>query len=204
MPVVGCSETTSSNSFGIVRDGQKQSYDRTTIRLNEMGPQLVLWGTNTLDPLPNAADDEDWDDLRVVFDKDGLAKLATDQDYPISGEASGLGEGHDLNPNANDVTFTGTGLHTAAIEQIFFARYWWGCYGGPWAQSIEGTLHLSMNTTTRLRGVIEVRVEGDVPCTENTHQFYDLTLMFDLVGLGHLFCCPGEPSWRRWCLADCL
>lgn len=92
-----------SSSFEVVRDGQKQRYDSTRIALNERDSQLVLWAWNTRDPIPDAADDEYSDGLRVVFDKDALDELASD----------------------------------------------------------------------------EVRVEGDVPCTDNLHQFYELTLVFE-------------------------
>lgn len=49
----------------------------------------------------------------------------------------------------------------------------------PGAQTFRGTLSLTTIAAGRLAGVSEVRVEGDVPCTDNLHEFYRLTLTFD-------------------------
>ena len=182
-----------TNSFEIARDEEELSYDWTRIALSEVAedePQQVLSATNTRDPLPDFADDEHWDNLRIEFDRDVLLiGLALDQDHPISGEGSWSTASGDT-VTWLDVTFVGTELHTPAIEHIFFAREWFGCgtVGGadPGAQTMGGTLRLAASTMTRLAGVIEVRVEGDVPCTDNDHQYFDLTLKFDLG--------PGE-SW---------
>ena len=177
-PLVGCSGSR-SNSFEIIRDQQKQSYDSTRITLKEEEFQLVLFAWNTRDPIPDAADDEYSDFLRIVFEKDALEQLATDQDEPISGEGSWTSISG-ISPS--EVTFTPTGMHTAAVEHMFFTRQRFGCIDedhGPGAQSFQGTLRLTLITVGRLAGVIKVRVEGDVPCTDNLHQFYELTLVFD-------------------------
>jgi hypothetical protein len=177
MPLVGCSETTGDDgSFDIVRDGQKQSYDGTTIRLRELGAQLVLSAWNTRDPIPDAADDESSDFLRVAFDKDATDELAIDWDYPISGESSWTHHDGSLPP----LTFVGSGMHTAAVDYVYFAHTrMWCPREGNGAQTFQGTLSLTTIAEGQLAGVIEVRVEGDVPCTDNLHQFYELTLVFD-------------------------
>ena len=177
-PLVGCGGGP-SNSFEIIRDQQKQSYDSTRITLKEEDSQLVLLAWNTRDPIPDAADDEYSDGLRVVFEKDALEELATDQDQPISGEGSWTSIS---GTRPSEVTFTPTGMHTAAVEHMFFTRQRFGCIDedhGPGAQTFQGTLRLNAITAGRLAGVIKVRVEGDVPCTDNLHQFYELTLVFD-------------------------
>ena len=177
-PLVGCGGSP-SNSFEIIRDQQKQSYDSTRITLKEEDSQLVLLAWNTRDPIPDAADDEYSDGLRVVFEKDALEELATDQDEPISGEGSWTSIS---GTRPSEVTFTPTGMHTAAVEHMFFTRQRFGCIDedhGPGAQTFQGTLRLNAITAGRLAGVIKVRVEGDVPCTDNLHQFYELTLVFD-------------------------
>jgi hypothetical protein len=177
-PLVGCGGSP-SNSFEIIRDQQKRSYDSTRITLKEEDSQLVLLAWNTRDPIPDAADDEYSDGLRVVFEKDALEELATDQDEPISGEGSWTSI---AGTRPSEVTFTPTGMHTAAVEHMFFTRQRFGCIDedhGPGAQTFQGTLRLNAITVGRLAGVIKVRVEGDVPCTDNLHQFYELTLVFD-------------------------
>lgn len=177
-PFVGCGGSP-LNSFEIIRDQQKQSYDSTRITLKEEDSQLVLLAWNTRDPIPNAADDEYSDGLRVVFEKDALEELDTDQDEPISGEGSWTSIS---GTRPSEVTFTPTGMHTAAVEHMFFTRQRFGCIDedhGPGAQTFQGTLRLNAITAGRLAGVIKVRVEGDVPCTDNLHQFYELTLVFD-------------------------
>jgi hypothetical protein len=177
-PLVGCGGSP-SNSFEIIRDQQKQSYDSTRITLKEEDFQLVLFAWNTRDPIPDAADDEYSDFLRVVFEKDALEELATDQDEPISGEGSWTSISG-ISPS--EVTFIPTGTHTAAVEHMFFTRQRFGCIDedhGPGAQTFQGTLRLTLITADRLAGVIKVRVDGDVPCTDNLHQFYELTLVFD-------------------------
>ncbi len=177
-PLVGCGGSP-SNSFEIIRDQQKQSYDSTRIALKEEDSQLVLLAWNTRDPIPDAADDEYSDGLRVVFEQDALEELATDQDQPISGEGSWTSIS---GTRPSDVTFTPNGMHTAAVEHMFFTRQRFGCIDedhGPGAQTFQGTLRLNAITAGRLAGVIKVRVEGDVPCSDNLHQFYELTLVFD-------------------------
>jgi hypothetical protein len=177
-PLVGCGGSP-LNSFEIIRDQQKQSYDSTRITLKEEDSRLVLLAWNTRDPIPNAADDEYSDGLRVVFEKDALEELDTDQDEPISGEGSWTSIS---GTRPSEVTFTPTGMHTAAVEHMFFTRQRFGCIDedhGPGAQTFQGTLRLNAITAGRLAGVIKVRVEGDVPCTDNLHQFYELTLVFD-------------------------
>jgi hypothetical protein len=177
-PLVGCGGSP-LNSFEIIRDQQKQSYDSTRITLKEEDSQLVLLAWNTRDPIPNAADDEYSDGLRVVFEKDALEELDTDQDEPISGEGSWTSIS---GTRPSEVTFTPAGMHTAAVEHMFFTRQRFGCIDedhGPGAQTFQGTLRLNAITAGRLAGVIKVRVEGDVPCTDNLHQFYELTLVFD-------------------------
>jgi hypothetical protein len=176
--LVGCGGSPSS-SFEIIRDQQQQRYDSTRITLEEEDSELVLLAWNTRDPIPDAADDEYSDGLRVVFDKDALEELATNQDQPISGEGSWTSTSG-IRPG--EVTFTPTGMHTAAVEHMFFTRQRFGCIDedhGPGAQTFEGTLRLNAMTASRLAGIITVRVEGDVPCTDNLHQFYQLTLVFD-------------------------
>ena len=170
--------TSASNSFEVVRDGEKQSYHSTTIVLREEGPEVVLRGENYSN-YPDIADDEYGDVLWVAFDAQGLGELATDQDYPISGEGSWVEPGWEITPN--DVTFTGDGLHTVAVLNVFFHRSCYWCSGDhdAGAQSIQGTLRLTVNEATRLAGIIEVRVEGDVPGTYDSHQLYELTLTFD-------------------------
>jgi len=172
------SVASSSNRFDIARDGQALSYEWTVIWLSDRQVRPLLWATNTSDPFPEFVDDEEWDDLIVEFNWEGLTTLATGQDYPLAGE----GQWEIVRDGVwyGDVTFVGTGFHTAAIEFLFFERSWYGCAADPGAQTIRGTLRLTANTTTRLAGSIDVRVEGDVPCTENSHQFYDLSLTFDL------------------------
>ena len=177
-PLVGCGGSP-SNSFEIIRDQQTQSYDSTRITLKEEDSRLVLLAWNTRDPIPGAVDDEYSDGLRVVFEKDALEELATDQDEPISGKGSWTSISG-IRPS--EVTFTPTGMHTAAVEHMFFTRQRFGCIDedhGPGAQTFQGTLRLNAITAGRLAGVIKVRVEGDVPCTDNLHQFYELTLVFD-------------------------
>lgn len=161
-------------------DGQKQNYDSKRIALNERDSQLVLWAWNTRDPISDAADDEYSDALRVVFDKDALDELASDQDYPISGEGSWTSTSGWLDPE--EVTFTATERHTAAVAHVLFTHQRFGCIDEDdelGAQTFEGTLSLSTIAAGQLAGSIEVRVEGDVPCTDNLHQFYQLTLVFD-------------------------
>jgi hypothetical protein len=169
-----------SSSFEVVRDGQKQSYDSTRIALNETDSQLVLWAWNTRDPIPDAADDEYSDALRIVFDKDALEELATDQDHPISGEGSWTSTSGWIDPDG--VTFTAMETHTAAVAHMLFTHQRFGCIDRDdelGAQAFEGTLSLTTIAEGQLAGAIEVRVEGDVPCTDNLHQFYELTLVFD-------------------------
>jgi len=181
MPLVGCSETTGDDgSFDIVRDGQKQSYDSTRIALKEIDSQLVLWAWNTRDPIPDAADDEYSDALRIVFDKDALDELATDQDHPIAGEGSWTSTSGGIYPG--EVTFIPTETHTAAVDHMLFTHQRFGCIDEDYdfgAQTFQGTLNLTTIAEGQLAGAIEVRVEGDVPCTDNLHQFYELTLVFD-------------------------
>lgn len=169
-----------SNSFEVVRDGQKQSYDSTRIALTEGDSQLVLWAWNTRDPIPDAADDEYSDALRIVFDKDALDELATDQDHPISGEGSWTSTSGWIDPD--QVTFTATETHTAAVDHMLFTHQRFGCIDEDdelGAQTFQGTLSLTTIAEGQLAGTIEVRVEGDVPCTDNLHQFYELALVFD-------------------------
>jgi hypothetical protein len=198
--VVGCSETagtgggggnggiggdggtggSESNRFDIVRDGEKQSYDWTTIHLRDEGSQWVLWARNGRDPLPDYADDEYSDCLRIVFDKDALDELTTDQDHPISGEGSWTSTSGQIYPG--EVTFIPTEMHTAAVDHMLFTHERFGCidedddFG---AQTFQGSLSLTTIAEGQLAGAIEVRVEGDVPCTDNLHQFYELMLVFD-------------------------
>ncbi len=183
MPLLGCSETTDDNgSFEIVRDGQKQSYDSTRITLKEVDSQLVLWAWNTRDPIPDAADDEYSDALRLVFDKDALDELATDQDHPISGEGSWTSTSGWISPG--EVTFIPNETHTAAVDHTFFVHQRMGCIDeedDPGAQTFEGSLSLTTIAEGQLAGTVEARVEGDVPCTDNLHQFYELTLVFDQI-----------------------
>ena len=181
MPLVGCSETRGDDgSFDIVRDGQKQSYDSTRIALKERDSQLVLWAWNMRGSMPDVEDDGYSDVLRIVFDKDALDELATDQDHPISGEGSWTSTSVWI--DLDEVTFTATETHTAAVDHMLFARHYFGCideeddFG---AQTFQGTLSLTTIAEGQLAGAIEVRVEGDVPCTDNLHQFYELTLVFD-------------------------
>jgi hypothetical protein len=180
VPLVGCSETTGDDgSFEIVRDGQKQSYDSTRIVLKEMDSQLVLWAWNTRDPIPGAVDDEYSDALRIVFDKDALDELATDQDHPISGEGSWTSTSGGIYPG--EVTFIPTETHTAAVDHMLFTHQRMGCIDeddDPGAQTFQGSLSLTTIAEGQLAGAVEVRVEGDVPCTDNLHQFYELTLVF--------------------------
>ena len=181
MPLAGCSETTGDDgSFDIVRDGQKQSYDSTRIALKEIDSQLVLWAWNTRDPIPDAADDEYSDALRIVFDRDALDELAIDQDHPISGEGSWTSTSGGIYPG--EVTFIPTETHTAAVDHMLFTHQRFGCIDEDYdfgAQTFQGTLNLTTIAEGQLAGAIEVRVEGDVPCTDNLHQFYELTLVFD-------------------------
>ena len=181
MPLVGCSETRGDDgSFDIVRDGQKQSYDSTRIALKERDSQLVLWAWNMRGSMPDVEDDGYSDVLRIVFDKDALDELATDQDHPISGEGSWTSTSVWI--DLDEVTFTATETHTAAVDHMLFARHYFGCideeddFG---AQTFQGTLSLTTIAEGQLAGAIEVRVEGDVPCTDNLHQFYELMLVFD-------------------------
>ena len=173
----GCTPTGSANSFEIVRAGEDQSYDRTSVVLRHEEPQLILYASISRDD-PSIADDERWYYLWVVFDAAALADLATEHDDPISGEASWTGSEWPNGVKPEDVTFVGTAFHTVAIEKIFFGH----CRGGCWippgggTETIQGTLRLTLNALPRLAGVIEVRVGGDIPGTEGT---YDLTLTFD-------------------------
>ena len=166
-----------ANSFEIVRDGQNQSYGTTSVELKDEGPQLVLYASSSRDD-PSIADDERWYYLWIVFDAVALADLATGQDDPISGEGSWTRSERSGVVRPEELTFTGKGLHTATIEEMFFRH----CRGGCWinldggVQTIQGNLHLTVNDAPRLAGVIEVRVEGDVPGIDGT---YDLTLRFD-------------------------
>jgi hypothetical protein len=127
-PFVGCGGSP-LNSFEIIRDQQKQSYDSTRITLKEEDSQLVLLAWNTRDPIPNAADDEYSDGLRVVFEKDALEELDTDQDEPISGEGSWTSIS---GTRPSEVTFTPP-----------------GCIPQPWStcSSLANVSAASMRTT---------------------------------------------------------
>ena len=177
MPLVGCSGTGGSNSFEIIRDGRNQSYDTTSIKLREEESQLLLYASSSSGD-PSIADDDRWYYLWVVFEADGLAVLATGLDYPISGESSWTDSDWLGGARPEQVTFVGTEIHTAAIEKVFFGHCYAGCWVEPGggAQTIRGTLSLTVNEAPRLAGVIKVRVEGDVPGADGT---YDLTLRFD-------------------------
>jgi hypothetical protein len=196
LPLVGCSDSTgtggtggddcltgdggsggsSSNAFEIIQEDERQNYGCDGIFLREDGSQLVLFASSSFDD-PTVADDESSYSLRVVFDKAALAGLATDRDYPISGEASWANLYYDQNVSPNDVTFVDTDVHTPAIEHVFFYHWCYGCGGGEGAQTIEGHMRLTVNTATRLAGVIEVRIEGDVGFANI--QLYDVTMAFD-------------------------
>ena len=181
MPLVGCSETRGDDgSFDIVRDGQKRSYDSTRIALKERDSQLVLWAWNMGGSMPDVEDDGYSDVLRIVFDKDALDELATDQDHPISGEGSWTSTSGGIYPG--EVTFIAIETHTAAVDHMLFTHQRFGCIDEGYdfgAQTFQGTLNLTTIAEGQLAGAIEVRVEGDVPCTDNLHQFYELTLVFD-------------------------
>jgi hypothetical protein len=181
VPLAGCSASTGDDgSFDIVRDGQKQSYDSTRLTLKEIDSQLVLSAWNTRDPIPDAADDEYSDGLRIAFDKNALDELATDQDHPISGEGSWTSTSGSI--YRGEVTFIPAETHTAAVDHMLFAHQRMGCIDeddDPGAQTFQGSLSLTTIAEGQLAGTIEVRVEGDVPCTDNLHQFYELTLVFD-------------------------
>jgi hypothetical protein len=173
----GCTPTGSANTFKIVRDGEDESYDTTSVVLWDEEPQLILYASSSRDD-PSIADDERWYYLWIEFDAVALADLVTEHDYPISGEASWRDSEWPNGVKPEDVTFIGNVLHSVAIEKIFFGH----CRGGCWippgggTETIQGTLRLTVNAPPRLAGVIEVRVGGDIPGTEGT---YDLTLRFD-------------------------
>lgn len=196
IPLVGCTDSTgtggtggddcltgdggsggsSSNAFEIIQEDERQNYGCDGIFLSEDGSQLVLFASSSYDD-PAVADEERSYSLRIVFDKASLAELATDRDYPVSGEASWANLEYWENVRPNDVTFVDTDVHTVAIEHVFFYHRCYGCGSEEGAQTIEGHMRLTVNTATQLAGVIEVRIEGDVGFANI--QLYDVTLAFD-------------------------
>lgn len=168
-----------SNSFQVFRDGVKQSYDGTGITVRERESQLFLSAWNTHDPIPGAVDDESSDSLSITFDQHALEQLAPDQDYPIAVVASW--EDVMWAVSWSDVTFAPSAIHTVAVQRVFFMHDCRGCVidESTGAQSIRGTMRFTENSTAHLAGLIELRIEGDVPGTDNSHQYYDLKLVFD-------------------------
>lgn len=158
-------------------DEEEQSYDTTGARLADAGPKMVLVASGSRDPLPDVADDEYTDILRIRFDKVALAELAVDQDHLVSGTASFEETFLDM-VQSTDVTFVSDDSHIAAIEHAYFLRGCGFCGAIDSEQSIRGTLRLARNTATHLGGMIEVRVEGFVPGTLATN--HDITVTFDL------------------------
>jgi hypothetical protein len=118
--------SSSSNSFQVFRDGGKRTYDRTTVRVDDREAQLILYAFNTRDPLPDAADDESSDSLRIAFDKEAARQLALDQDHVISGEGTWTDVPYGFGPS--DVMFTGAPTHTDAVEHLFFRHQCFGCF----------------------------------------------------------------------------
>lgn len=174
----GCSSA-DPNSFQVFRDGEKQSYDETTIRVRVRDSQLFLSAWNTHDPIPGAVDDESSDALSITFDQHSLEQLAADEDYPIAGVASWKDVMWVV--SWSDVTFAPGAIHTAAVQHAFFMHDCRGCVMDEsiGAQSLRGTMRFTANSGGHFAGLIELRVEGDVPGTDNSHQYYELKLAFD-------------------------
>jgi hypothetical protein len=193
MPLVGCSETggnggnggtggsggSSSDRFEIFRGEEEVSYSVTVVVLREEGPERVLFASSSAYDDPNWADDEMWYYLRVVFDAVALADLETGQEYPISGEASWTDNEWSGGVRLEEVIFASKGLHTAAIEQIFFGYCRDPCWVLGGTETIRGALHLTVNDAPRLAGTVEVRVEGDVQYANAGYEFYEVRLVFD-------------------------
>jgi len=170
-----------SGSFHIVRDGEEQGYDGTTILLRDEALQWVLRAANYADPVPDGVDDEYADVLRIVLGKEALAELVIDEDYPISGVASWPETGLDsIIQYLDQVSFGSSQLHTVVIEHIFFYRVCGFCGTPAGAQRIQGKLRLTTNAAPRLVGLIEVLIRGDVPGLYEDAQLHELTLVFDL------------------------
>ena len=176
--VAACSES-SPNRFEILRDQQGETYDETSTRLTEQDSELMLFASNLRDPIPDAADDESSDSLRVMFDANALGQIVTDQDYPISGQASW--DTMDGGVPPDEVTFTPEDPHTDAVQYVLFQHQCFGCYFGQetGTQVVRGTMRLTVIEVGRLAGAIQLRVEGDVPGIRDNAHTWDLVLVFD-------------------------
>jgi len=175
-----------AGSFVVAADGQSWVFlVGTTVELTDEGSLLALRARNFYDPVPDGEFDEVSFSFEVAFDKDALAALATEQEHVISGQASWDPPDRVRELSLDDVVFTGDGSHTPAVDRaLFVTGHPWPCYPKQvGSQILRGTLRLYTNTTAGLAGIIDLRVEGDVPgeCTDlNFYDSYDLTLTFDV------------------------
>ncbi|MGD8824522.1 MAG: hypothetical protein PVI24_06055 [Myxococcales bacterium] len=174
----GC-EDGRGNRLEIWRDGELQQYDHTSVSLRYVDDGLFLVAFASHDPDESVADDELSDRLALRFDAQALLELRTSLEYPIAGQAAWSDV--EWNIWLADVTFSPESNHTAAIENLLFSHWCFGCY---WpddvgSQTARGTLVLERNEPDRIEGVLELRIEGDVPGVRDDFSGYDVSLEFN-------------------------
>lgn len=171
---------TYADGLAVTIDGKARTYDKVQVQNEVQGDRLILTGTGTADPIPNAVDDEYSETFRVEFDRAALALLVTGKAYPLAGTGEwNLGTSGRGFVEPDQVAFTPGPTHTAAAGHLFFYR---ACFcAGPLAgkQTWKGKVTFGAIEANRVAGEIVLEMVGHIPLAGMNEYKTEITFGFD-------------------------